>query len=221
MGDLMNVVFGAGGVAREIAWMLRESVQQVAGDLAPDAFVIADADWTADLRLEDKPVISESDFLKQNTQQSINVFLALGLPSIKQRVISAIGARKEYSFPNLIHPKSSMDSRSGKIILGRGVVLYPCASLTTDISIGDFVHINPGATVAHESCIGSFSTLCPGSHISGRVSIGPGCFVGAGAVIREGLNIAAGCLIGAGAVVVESIAEPGTWVGVPARKMHP
>jgi sugar O-acyltransferase (sialic acid O-acetyltransferase NeuD family) len=215
----MNVVFGAGGVAREVAWILHEYRQFLADQLTPDAFIIADSDWAPHLQLGNVPVISESTFLKQNNQESTNIFLGLGLPNVKQRVISVIGANEKYAFPNLIHSKSSMDLRSGKVTFGRGVVVYPFASLTTDVSIGDFVHINPGATVAHESNIGSFSTLCPGSHISGRVSVGPGCFIGAGAVIRESLSIAGGCVIGAGAVVVKSISEPGTWIGVPARKL--
>jgi sugar O-acyltransferase (sialic acid O-acetyltransferase NeuD family) len=215
----MNAIFGAGGVAREVAWMLHEVFELTVNDDSPNIFVVADKDWIPGQRLAGTPVVSQSTFFENHARQSPNIFLALGLPRIKQRALSAIPASMECSFPNMIHPKSSMDRRPGKITFGRGVIVYPGASLTTDISIGDFVHVNPGATVAHESKIGNFSTLCPGSHVSGRVTIGPGCFIGAGAVIREGVSIASGCTIGAGAVVVKSIAQPGIWVGIPARRL--
>jgi UDP-perosamine 4-acetyltransferase len=51
------------------------------------------------------------------------------------------------------------------------------------------------------------------------VVIGSHSFVGAGAVVIQGVRIADGCLIGAGAVVTLDIAVPGTYVGVPARRI--
>ena len=57
-----------------------------------------------------------------------------------------------------------------------------------------------------------------GSHVAGTVHIGEGTWVGAGAVISNNVEICADCMIGAGAVVVKDITEPGTYVGVPAKK---
>ena len=51
------------------------------------------------------------------------------------------------------------------------------------------------------------------------MDIGPGVLVGAGAVVLPGRSVAAGAVVGAGAVVRDNIDSPGTWVGVPARRM--
>ena len=44
-------------------------------------------------------------------------------------------------------------------------------------------------------------------------------WIGAGATVSNNVNICADCMIGAGAVVIKNIEEPGTYVGVPARKI--
>jgi acetyltransferase-like isoleucine patch superfamily enzyme len=43
--------------------------------------------------------------------------------------------------------------------------------------------------------------------------------VGIGATVSNGLTVCGDCMIGAGAVVVKNIDAPGTYVGVPARRM--
>lgn len=215
----MNVIFGAGGVAREVAWLIQE-IKRREHIPAPTAFVTSDANWLAEQSIEELPVIRESDYLSVGASGSANVYIAIGLPAAKQRVLALIRANFPCSFPNLIHPRVTMDCRPGRVILGEGIIIYPSASLTTDIVIGDFVHINPCVTVAHQVRIGNFCTLCPGSNISGNVTIGSGCFIGAGAIVKEGVSIADNCMIGAGAVVVKTITEPGTWIGIPARRMQ-
>jgi sugar O-acyltransferase (sialic acid O-acetyltransferase NeuD family) len=217
----MSVIFGAGGVAREVAWLLCETDHLEKNNLIPTAFVTRDADWLSGMSLDNIPVLRQSEFFSSWASEATNAFIAIGLPSAKRRAVASINEHMICSFPNLIHPKAMMDRRTGKVTFGKGVIIYPHALITTEISVGDFVHINPSATVAHQARIGSFSTLCPGSIVSGNVSIGSGCFIGAGAVIKEGVRIADNCLIGAGAVVVKNITQPGTtWLGVPAREMQ-
>ena len=43
--------------------------------------------------------------------------------------------------------------------------------------------------------------------------------VGTGAQILQGLTICDDTIIGAGAVVTKDILEPGTYVGIPAKKI--
>ena len=215
----MNIVFGAGGVAREVSWMLHDVWQAMDMSASTRAFVVADKDWTPSQSVDDVSVISESEFIKRYSKEPIEVYVAVGMPDVKRRILAFLRAHSHASFPNLIHPKASMDRRFKKVILGQGNIIYPAVSFTTDISIGDFVHINPSATVGHECRIGNCCTLCPGVHVSGRVTLGEGCFVGAGAVIREGVSIAPNCVIGAGAVIIRSIAESGRWVGIPAKRL--
>lgn len=60
--------------------------------------------------------------------------------------------------------------------------------------------------------------MAVGSHLCGSVVVGERTWIGAGSVVSNNISICGECMIGAGAVVVKDIKEPGTYVGVPARK---
>jgi len=49
--------------------------------------------------------------------------------------------------------------------------------------------------------------------------VGEGTMVGIGATVSNNVSVCDGCMIGAGAVVVKDITEPGTYAGVPARRL--
>ena len=212
----MKVIFGAGGVAREVSWLL-DSASEAA--VPPRRlFVEQDSSFLPNSTIDGFAIVSENAFFKDHEESEY--YVAVGLPAPRHRISTMLLQRLEPTFPTLCHPGASIDRRLGSVTIGMGAVIYPLASITTGVSIGDFVHINPGATIGHQSKIGSHTTLCPGCHISGNVEIGAGCFIGAGAVIKEAVRIAPGSVIGAGAVVVSDIDEPGTWTGVPARRMR-
>ena len=55
--------------------------------------------------------------------------------------------------------------------------------------------------------------------MAGTVSVGTGTWIGIGSAVINNIGITGNCIIGAGAVVTRDITEPGTYVGVPARKI--
>jgi acetyltransferase-like isoleucine patch superfamily enzyme len=73
--------------------------------------------------------------------------------------------------------------------------------------------------VEHDNLIGDFAHISVGAKLAGTVTIGPESWIGIGAVVSNNLSICGGCMVGAGAVVVKNITEPGTYVGVPARRI--
>jgi acetyltransferase-like isoleucine patch superfamily enzyme len=98
-------------------------------------------------------------------------------------------------------------------MLTQGVVM------TCDIRIGDFNLLNWNTTIGHDAVVGSYNVINPASSISGYVQLADACLLGTGCRVLEGLTIASGVTIGAGAVVTRSIADPGVWLGVPAREL--
>ena len=84
---------------------------------------------------------------------------------------------------------------------GRGCILNSNCTVEHDCSLGDNVHVAPGATV------------------SGDATIGDHTMIGAGATVVQGVRICERCLVGAGAVVTGHLETPGTYVGVPARRL--
>ena len=152
-----------------------------------------------------------------NMDHHVDVALGVGYPGARARLAQRFVMNPYLSFPNLLHPKVEIDDRY--VTLGRGNMVCKGAVITCDILLGDFNLLNWNVTVGHDTSIGSFCVLNPSTNVSGNVHIGDGCFLGTGCQVLEGLTVGAGVVIGAGAVVTRSIHVPGTYVGVPARKV--
>jgi sugar O-acyltransferase (sialic acid O-acetyltransferase NeuD family) len=104
------------------------------------------------------------------------------------------------------------DYDSGCLILSQ-TLIEPYAS------IGRQVLMNVGSKVFHDVIVGDYCELMPGSTILGKAKIGNRCRIGSNSTILPGINICDDVIIGAGAVVNKDILEPGTYVGVPAKRI--
>lgn len=210
----MNFIIGAGGVASEVLWML----SRLGRDNESVLVVKSDED-IREFQRKAISVISEHSMIKRLENASGNVYLAIGSPTIRRRIHESISG-VQCNFPSLIDAASIFDTREGMMLVGEGTIIYPTASMTTEISIGKFAQINPHACIGHNSSIGDYTTICPGAIISGYTKIGRECFIGAGAIVKESLSIADGITVGAGAVVLNDLSVPGTYIGTPARRME-
>lgn len=217
----MNVIFGAGGFAREVAWLVDAVVKSGRAERKIDAFVTDNSADNLRALIHEIPVISEAEFFESCKSRHVNVYIGVGSPQLKQNLHKkCLSFLDSVNFPPLVHPSVLMDLRPGAIKLSEGCLICAGTVLTTDLRIGAFVHINLDCTVGHDADIGNFTTLSPGVHVSGRVVIGEKCFAGTGAAFLENIHVVDNAVIGAGAVVISDITEPGTWVGVPARKLR-
>lgn len=104
--------------------------------------------------------------------------------------------------------------------MGEGNLILDYSLIETDVKIGTGNLINCFAGIFHDVEIGDFNEIMPGAKILGTAKIGNTCRIGSNATILPGVEICDGVVIGAGAVVTHSITEPGTYVGMPARKVR-
>lgn len=214
----MNVIFGAGGFAREVGWLMDDLARQ--GEMASqvDAFVASDDAPSIGQNIHGTPIVAESDFFARHYRTRLNAYLAVGSPQLKERLHEkCLTALAAVNFPALVHPSVQHDHRSGAIDIGAGAIICAGTTLTTDVKIGDFAHVNLNCTIGHDAMIGAFCTLSPGVHVSGGVALGRGCFVGSGAVFLENVHVHDATIIGAGATVTRTLDQSGTYVGIPAR----
>lgn len=141
-----------------------------------------------------------------------DLFIAVGNGQIRKKLMEREDRR---SFPVLVHPNAvvadDVEIECGSVVMagavinpgvkiGKGAIINTCASVDHDCTVSDYVHVSVGA------------------HVAGTVAIGENTWIGAGATVSNNVNICGGCMIGAGAVVIMDIDEPGTYVGVPARR---
>lgn len=142
-----------------------------------------------------------------------DVIVAIGNAKVRHRIQRNINSER---IVTLIHPSAVVSDSQ----IGRGTVVMAGAVINPGAVIGEGCVINTSSSVDHDCRIGDYVHIAVGAHIAGSVEIGVETWIGAGATVSNGVTICGGCMIGAGAVVVSDIADPGTYVGVPVRRVH-
>jgi sugar O-acyltransferase (sialic acid O-acetyltransferase NeuD family) len=105
------------------------------------------------------------------------------------------------------------------IQIGEGSIICAGCILTTNINIGCHTHLNLQTTIGHDTSVGNFLTTAPGVKISGNCVIGNSVYVGTNASIKEKITICDNVTLGMNSATVKNITEPGTYVGVPSKKI--
>ncbi len=141
-------------------------------------------------------------------------FVAIGNPKVREKVQEKLAGMNIVS---LVHPDAVI---APDVAIGRGVAVMAGVVINPGTSIGEGCIINTGATVDHDNRIEDFVHVSVGCHLAGTVTVGKSTWIGAGTVVSNNVNICGGCMIGVGAVVVKDISEPGTYVGVPAKRIE-
>jgi len=209
------VIIGAGGFAREVAWLVEE-INQEKNSWNLVGFIDEDQEKQGQI-LNGYPVLGSFAALEKLPLSTLAI-CAVGNPSDKQRLVekAKVLGRK---FAALIHPGISLSST---VIAGEGVIISKGCILTTNISIGDHVGINPGCGIGHDTVLKSYCTLMWHVNIAGKAVVGEGCALGTKTTVLQGISIGSWSTAGAGAVVTKDIPAHCTAVGMPAKpiKFH-
>lgn len=210
----MNVIFGAGGFAKEVDFLLRQN-----NPAHTTNFFVTDKEGLPGIHNID--VISEQQFssLPTSATEQIKAYIGIGNSKIRAFIYNRFNQYINIHFPNIISTTAVYDTVNSFNTMGEGNIVCSNTVLTTDITIGNHNHFNLGCTIGHDCSIGDYCTLSPGVHVSGNVRMGNHVFIGTGAAILEQVTIGNHVIIGAGAVVTKDITEPGTYVGIPAKKI--
>lgn len=203
------VIIGAGGFAREVAWLIEELNRASNSSLHLYGMI-------GEANSHIQP-LGDDAWAFAHLPAGTHFVVAIGDPGLRKRLAIQY---QNHGFQSvaLEHPGVQ---HSHSVRIGQGSILCAGTTLTTDIQIGEHVIINLHCTIGHDSIIGDYSTLAPGVHVSGGVKIGQSCEIGTGAVILPGIRIGDQCRIGAGAVVTKDLDSNKTYMGVPARAVSP
>lgn len=196
-------IFGAGGSARETYWIAKAKGYEIAAfiDLHPgDPY-----DFT--------PIKTE-DFFNPNEH---NAVVALGSSVLRKKICDKIYDKFGDCF--ISHVMSRDVLIQGHTNIGRGTVVAQECFISCDTKIGKQSQLNVNTFIMHDVETGDYFTTAPGVRVNGKVKIGHNVYLGAGSIIKDGISICDDVIVGAGAVVVKNITEPGTYVGVPAKRI--
>ncbi|MEL6590035.1 MAG: acetyltransferase [Bacteroidota bacterium] len=204
------VIIGAGGFARECIWLIQQINAQfpqweILGLIAPHK-----PDWN-----EKIPYLGTDEQAISRLPKACSFCIPIGQPNIRRSIANRYETAG-FLPASLIHPAIRL---APNIQLGAGSILCAGSQLTVGINIGRHCIINLNCTIGHEAQIGDFCTLSPGSNLSGNVNIEHDCFIGSGTTVLPGISVVSHSIIGAGALLNQNISQPGTYVGVPARKI--
>lgn len=210
-------VYGAGGFAREVAWLVQSCNEPT--ERYQVVCFIDDNTATHGSILNGVPVMGLFE-AHANFPQA-KVVSGIGIPKTRQLVMEK-AALIGFDFGTIIHPRVE---RSQWIEIGTGTVICAGNILTTNIVLGQHVQINLDCTIGHDVVMGDYTTLAPGVHVSGCVRFGQRVYVGTGAVIINGtqenpIMIGDDVVIGAAACVTKSVPAGLTVVGVPAKPLQ-
>jgi sugar O-acyltransferase (sialic acid O-acetyltransferase NeuD family) len=211
VGAVALIIYGAGGMARELAWLVESCPE------AGTVVAMLDDDVRQHGRLvNDVPVMGLAEAVGRFPEARI--VGGVGSPRLRERLMSramTAGLRPA----TLVHPRVEL-SRWAEI--GEGSVICAGSLIGPNVVLRRHVQINRSCDVSHDVVMGDYATLAPGVKVSGRVHIGARAYIGTNASIINGepdapLVIGEDAVVGAAACVTRDVAPGTTVVGVPAR----
>ncbi len=209
------VIVGAGDFAREVLWIAQEIQAAVDVPWAPAGFLDDNVDGARE-RLKgygvSLPVLGA---ISSYEPQANDVFAcAIAAPRPKLAICEALQARGA-RFVNLLHPTAVVAPGSR---IGVGIVAYRYATVSVNVTVGNFVVLNMFSSIGHDAVLGDGCTLSSHVDITGHVRVGRGVFLGSHASVLPKAKIGNFATVGAGSVVLRSVKEETSVIGVPAKR---
>ena len=211
MNDL--VIIGAGDTGRELVDLVQR-INYVNCHWNMIGFVDDNAALQGKI-IEGYPVLGNIEWLN-NANKEVFAICSISNGQIKKKMVEKI-VNDNVKWATLVDPNVQFFKESS---CGEGSILYSGTVLAIHATIGRHVYLSLNCTVGHDSVIGDYCCAFPGVNISGKVDADECVDFGTGTKVIQGKHICKNVTFGAGSVVVKDIEEPGTYVGVPVKKIH-
>ncbi|MGI6478984.1 MAG: hypothetical protein ACOX0M_06035 [Salinivirgaceae bacterium] len=202
---------GSGEMARHVGhYMVEDNQFEVVGyydDFTPVGTIV-----------NNYPILGKLDDVEMQYKQGVfdELSIAVGYTRMQYRKDAFERFKNKIPFATFIHSSCIIDSTAK---IGEGVLIFPKSVILIDSIIEDNVFIQINSCIADVSVVRKHSLISVAVSIAGRADVGECCFIGVGSTISSDVKICNNVFTGAGTVVVKDITEPGTYVGMPARKI--
>lgn len=204
------VIIGAGGFGREVATV----IQDINSKEMTWNFLGFIDESVSGKTVEGDRILGNLEYLLSMDPKP-GVSIAIASSAARMRLVSLL-KEHGFEFPTLIHPSVAIGPHSH---IGEGCILCRGGMLTTNVSIGNYCISNLNCTYGHDTVVDDFNSIMSHTAVAGDVHIGEACYFGLHCTVINLVSITGHCTFGAGSVVINTIHEPGTYVGVPAKRV--
>ena len=202
------VIYGAGGFAREIIWLIEEinsdsKKWEILG-------LIEDNLDNFGKEINGYKILGGRDYLK-SLSDDIFVVIAIGDGNIRKKIFENFPNKK---YATLIHPNVKL-SQTNRI--GEGSIICAGCNLTVNIIIGNHSNINLNCTIAHDCQIDDFVSIFPQVAISGNVTVGSNTTIGTGSSVIQNIIIGKDVTVASMSNVTKNIPDESIGLGNPIK----
>lgn len=206
-------VFGAGGLGREIACIIKEI-----NDKEPTWNFVGffDDGIEKGTMIDYGTILGGLNDLNQ-WEKELAIVIGIGNPQIVHRIVNGI-TNKNITFPNIIAPDVKfLDKDSLKI--GKGNFINFRASVSCNVTIGNFNTFGAFTSLGHDCVIGDYNTLMPSVQVCGYVEMETKNFLGISSIVLQMKKMGSGVTVGAGSILMKDAEDNKTYFGIPARQI--
>lgn len=191
------VIIGAGGIGREVAWIIEEI-----NEVNPTWNIVGFVDENREMHNKDLNGYKVLGGIEALDKLEVKPYVVVAIANceVKKNIVARL--EEKYKFATVIYPTVKV---SKYIEIGEGSIIYPGVILTVNTKIGNNVIISGNCGIGHDTVIGDYSSVLWGSCFSGYDVIREECFIGVGCKIAQGIDITSGSRVVTGSVVTEDI----------------
>ena len=164
-------------------------------------------------------VLSPEEFIKLNDKTIYQYGIAFTLDTIKRIEIINIVESLQLDCIKYIHDSVVCYHDNPGAIIGRGTFVSPHSAILLHATIGNHCIIEAHCLVSHYSELGDNVQLHSGVLIAGKTRIGKNSVFNFKSTVINGLTLCDDIELGATSTITKSIAQPGYYVGSPARRL--
>ncbi|MGA9356208.1 MAG: hypothetical protein WBV46_21155 [Terriglobales bacterium] len=208
-------IVGAGGFAREVAWLISEIARDRAERQTAETFEVAGylVSNLAKVSQRDSNPLGDLSWLEANHVDALA--MGIGTPEVRLRLGYELKRRFPLiPWPALIHPSVRYDK---SCLFAEGAIICAGTIATVNVRVDEFALVNLSCTIGHEATIGAGSVVNPLTAISGGVKLGKAVLVGTHVAILQYVSIGDQAVVGSGAMVNKDVPPRTTVMGVPAK----
>ena len=173
----MNVfIYGAGVLGNQVYHLIHGMPEFNISGFIDDTKEIGEPIFPDQKVTENRETLEKKILKEPNFTNDYSLVLAIGPDNLAARwKVFRWGLEKGFDFPNLIHPRASVDASAS---LGKGNIILANATIDYEVEIEDVNYFDIGCLISHNNTIGNNNFITTGSATAGNVKFGNNNFVG-------------------------------------------